>query len=167
MKCQKCEKPATFHITEIESGKHQELHFCEECARTYLTPANNETPSTPGEALSQQLSLGQTAEDLSKIDQQTCPVCGITFLEFRNAGRLGCSYDYIAFEKELEPLIANIHGEIKHRGKVSPRHPEGTESLTEVIKLRREMKEAITAEEYERASQLRDQIRKLEQSGKE
>ncbi len=80
---------------------------------------------------------------------------------------LGCSYDYIAFEKELEPLIANIHGEIKHRGKVSPRHPEGTESLTEVIKLRREMKEAITQEEYERASQLRDQIRKLEQSGKE
>ncbi len=47
MKCQKCEKPATFHITEIESGKHQELHFCEECARTYLAPVNTKAPVRP------------------------------------------------------------------------------------------------------------------------
>ena len=37
MKCQKCERPATFHITELEGGKHTELHLCEEHARGYLT----------------------------------------------------------------------------------------------------------------------------------
>ena len=31
MKCQKCAKPATFHITDIvEKGKHREFHFCDE-----------------------------------------------------------------------------------------------------------------------------------------
>ena len=32
MKCQHCEKPATFHITDLVDGKPNELHLCEECA---------------------------------------------------------------------------------------------------------------------------------------
>ncbi|MGC4007353.1 MAG: UvrB/UvrC motif-containing protein [Pirellulales bacterium] len=170
MKCQKCEKPATFHITELEGGKHQELHFCEECARLYLAPANPKQPETTptiAGALAQQLALGQTAEELSQLDQRTCPVCGITFLEFRNAGRLGCPHDYVAFEKELEPLIANIHGETQHRGKKPLRYAEGTQSLTDLIRLRREMKEAVGREDYEHAGKLRDQIRRLEEESKE
>ena len=38
MKCQKCAKPATFHITDIERGKPREYHFCDEHARQHLTP---------------------------------------------------------------------------------------------------------------------------------
>ncbi len=39
MKCQKCAKPATFHITDIvEKGKHREYHFCDEHARQHLAP---------------------------------------------------------------------------------------------------------------------------------
>ena len=39
MKCQKCAKPATFHITDIvEKGKHREFHFCDEHARQHLAP---------------------------------------------------------------------------------------------------------------------------------
>ena len=34
MKCQQCEKPATFHITELTGGQPQELHLCEGCAKT-------------------------------------------------------------------------------------------------------------------------------------
>ena len=37
MKCQQCDKPATFHITELTGGKPQELHLCEDHARQYLT----------------------------------------------------------------------------------------------------------------------------------
>ncbi|MDX1962256.1 MAG: UvrB/UvrC motif-containing protein [Pirellulales bacterium] len=169
MKCQKCEKPATFHITEIESGKHRELHFCEECARLYLAPqaASEPEPATSlAGALAQQLALGQTAEELSKIDQLTCPVCGISFLEFRNQGRLGCPHDYVSFEKELEPLIMSIHNETRHVGKKPARYAEGTEPLTDLIRLRRDMKEAVTAEDYELASRLRDQIRQIEEKSR-
>ena len=39
MKCEKCAKPATFHITDIvEKGKHREFHFCDEHARQHLAP---------------------------------------------------------------------------------------------------------------------------------
>lgn len=163
MKCQKCERPATFHITELTGGKPQELHLCEECAREYLTQSENpESPSTTlAGALAHQLAVGQTAQDLARLDQQACPVCGITFFEFRNKGRLGCPHDYICFKKELEPLLTNIHGEQKHTGKQPPRSAEDTDCYTQLIRLRREMKEAIAAEEYERASKLRDEIKQI------
>ena len=46
--------------------------------------------------MAQQMAVGQTAEELAHLDQQACPVCGITFYEFRSQGRLGCPHDYVA-----------------------------------------------------------------------
>ncbi len=53
----------------------------------------------------------------------------------------------------------NIHGETEHVGKKPAKYAQGTEKRTQLIRLRRDMKEAINAEDYERASQLRDEIR--------
>jgi protein arginine kinase activator len=169
MQCQQCKKTATFHITELTGGKPQELHLCEEHARHYLTQSEDEPAVTPSLAgvLAHQLAVGQTAEELAKLDQRSCPVCGITFYEFRNQGRLGCPFDYVCFKSELEPLIVNIHGETEHVGKRPPRYAEGTEHRTQLIRLRREMKESITEENYERASQLRDEIRTIEEASPE
>jgi protein arginine kinase activator len=168
MKCQHCEKPATFHITELTTGpKPSELHLCEDHARAYLTQPEDETEAAPtlAGALAQQLKLGQTAQELARLDQRSCPVCGITFYEFRQQGRLGCPHDYVCFEKELEPLLINIHGESSHVGKRPKRTSHGTDRRTELIRLRRELKEAIDKEEYELASRIRDTIRKFEQEG--
>ena len=113
MKCNKCEKPATFHITERVGGKEQweELHLCEDCAREYLSrPNETQEPESVANALLQHLQIGQTADELAKLDKQACPVCGITFFEFRNHGRLGCPNDYVCFQEQLEQLVANIHG---------------------------------------------------------
>lgn len=164
MKCQKCEKPATFHITELTGDEPVERHLCETCAQDYLLQEDSQTPASPtiGGVLAKQFKLGQAAEELAKLDKRTCPQCGISFLEFRNQGRLGCPHDYVYFEKELIPLIANIHGETTHTGK-RPRNGAGTDDRSEIIRLRREMKEAIEREDYEQASQLRDKIRESEQ----
>ena len=164
MKCQHCEKPATFHITELTGSTPEELHLCEDHARVYLSQADEietEAPTLAG-VLAQQLKLGQTAQELERLDQQACPICGITFYEFRQHGRLGCPHDYVAFEKELEPLIVNIHGKSSHDGKHPKRVSSSTDKRTELIRLRREMKEAVEREDYENASVLRDQIRKYE-----
>ena len=99
---------------------------------------------------------------MAKVDQKSCDVCGITFYEFRQAGRLGCPHDYVCFEEELEPLILNIHGETEHRGKRPKRPMRAREQQTEMIGLRRKMKEAVENEDYELASELRDRIRGLE-----
>jgi protein arginine kinase activator len=160
MKCQKCEKPATFHITELTEGDVSALHYCADCAEMYLKPTetSEEKSEDLGAALTKHLKIGQTAEELHRLDQKKCPVCEISFYEFRQSGRLGCPYDYEFFYEELNPLIVNIHGETEHKGK---RPLEATDLLpqqTEVIRLRREMTDAIEREDYEMASKIRDQI---------
>jgi len=165
MKCQNCEKPATFHITELTEEEPSELHLCEDHAREYLSTTEafeSEAPPSLAGAFAQQLKVGQTAEELARLDQQSCPVCGITFYEFRNHGRLGCPHDYIAFASELEPLLLNIHGETEHEGKQPIHHAPDEADGLELIRLRREMREAIESEEYEKASELRDLIRNIE-----
>ncbi len=170
MKCQKCKnKAATFHITDLVEGETSELHLCEDCAQSFLSPSSEEaTDMMPAMAglLAQHLAVGETAEDLARLDERTCPVCGITFLEFRKQGRLGCPHDYIVFQKELEPLLINIHGETQHVGKVPKRCAGSAAERTQLIRLRREMKEAVAVEDYERASQLRDEIRGIEETRK-
>ena len=165
MKCQQCEKFATFHITELTGDQPQEHHLCETCAKTYLmqSEGSGPPPQTLAGVLAKQLKLGKAAEELAKLDQRSCPKCGISFYEFRNQGRLGCPHDYVFFERELTPLITNIHGETRHVGKRPRRGDESTDWQTELIRLRREMKEAVAKEDYERASALRDEIRTAEQ----
>jgi protein arginine kinase activator len=168
MKCQKCDKTATFHITELTGPKPMENHLCEDHARQYLNDSSDHgepvgtLASTLSGGLSKQVSLNKAAAELKELDQQTCPICGISFYDFRNRGRLGCPNDYDYFNKQLDTLILNIHGEQEHVGKV----PAGTNSdfapQTLLIKLRRDLDDAVKYEEYERASTLRDKIKKLE-----
>lgn len=162
MKCQKCEKPATFHITEIDD-EVSALHYCADCAELYLKPSDDEAEVSDevGTSLTKHYKMGQTAEELHQLDQKKCPVCETTFYEFRQSGRLGCPYDYEFFAEELNPLITNIHGETEHRGKEPVQKDDRVLQQTEMIRLRREMKDAIDREDYEMASQIRDQIRKL------
>lgn len=164
MKCQHCEKPATFHITELTGDEPSELHFCEDHARIYLTQSE-QAPAPEAENPSagvQHMKVSQTAEALAKLDQRACPMCGITFYEFRHAGRLGCPHDYVCFREELDPLIMNIHGAVEHTGKRPQHGVQGTDHQTKLIQLRREMKEAVEREDYEQASALRDEIRRIE-----
>lgn len=169
MKCQQCDKQAVFHITELETGDVRELHLCEDHARAYLNqaePGGGGEPASGGGALSGPLTVGQTADELAVLDKKACDMCGITFFEFRNQGRLGCPHDYTQFEKELEPLIANVHGATRHTGRRPDRGgsglPESTEELTSAIGLRGQMQQAIGHEDYERAKEIRDQIRGIE-----
>lgn len=164
MKCQHCEKPATFHITELtEPTGPIIVHLCEEHARVYLS---QDSPNSPTNALAgllaKQLKLEQTAEQLAKLDKKTCPVCGISFAEFRQTGRLGCAYDYVCFQRDLEPLLVNIHGSKLHKGKRPTRRSGSPDRQHKLIQLRREMKEAISQEKYERAGAIRDRIGRIE-----
>lgn len=156
MKCQECGNQATVHITELLSGKILELHYCEEHARQYLAHGNAEAVSAAG------LAGALAAADVSPLESKACPVCGITMAEFRNLGRLGCPHDYEYFKDELEPLLINFHAETEHVGKRPARLAEGTDAMTEIITLRKQMREAVKEEHYERAQELRDKIRKLE-----
>lgn len=164
MKCQQCEKPATFHITELtDPAGPVMVHLCEEHARVYLAQGSPDSPTSAlADMLAKQLKLEQTTEQLAQLDKKTCPVCGITFAEFRQAGRLGCGYDYVCFEEDLGPLLLNIHGSKTHKGKRPSRGSGSPDRQHKLIQLRREMQDAITNEDYERAGELRDKILTIE-----
>lgn len=164
MKCQHCEKPATFHITELtEPSGPTVLHLCEEHARTFLSSDGIAKPASAlASLLAKQLKMEKVAEDLAISDKKTCPICGISFADFRQGGRLGCAYDYVAFEDELEPLLVNIHGALAHTGKVPTNQSGSPERQHRLMQLKSEMKEAIAKEDYETASRLRDKISNIE-----
>lgn len=153
MKCQRCPKQATLHITEVlPHDKFEEYHLCEECAKKYLYPtAAVKKPTTGG---------GEATDDPGG---KVCEVCGIKFVEFRNTGRLGCPHDYDSFKAELIPLLESIHGEPKHHGKTPRRLPRAKAEQRELAQLRRSLQEAITNEKYEEAARLRDRIKHLEE----
>jgi protein arginine kinase activator len=165
MRCQKCAKPATYHITDKVKGEYCEFHFCDEHARQHLQPSEEVPDNLVVGKLAKELIGGgiSPAREPSPADKQTCPVCNITFLEFRNSGRLGCPYDYEVFRDELMPLLENIHDETRHSGKVPKRAPRNSQQQTNLIQLRNDLKRAIAAEDYETAARVRDQIRTLEQ----
>ena len=160
MKCQKCTKAATLHITEVISDdQFEELHLCEECANKYLYEPQNK-PAKGGEA-----ALVEESDEASSLNQKECPQCGIKFVEFRNSGRLGCPHDYQEFRDELLPLLENIHGDPpRHTGKVPRRLPQSKQMQSELTQLRKQLLQAVNKEAYEEAARLRDRIRQLEES---
>lgn len=158
-KCSRCSKPAILHITEIEQSEVQELHLCESCAQEYLS---NSEPPPPSESFPEKLAEFASEHEMDELDQLVCPNCGITFREFRSQGRLGCPHDYIAFQRELTPLLENIHGETQHEGKFPKRAPGASQRQYHLIKLRSQLRTAIEQENYEAAAGLRDEIQSLE-----
>ena len=158
-KCDKCEKPATIHLTEIINGSKTEKHLCENCAATegITIKANNIPISQLLEDFVLQAEPGEGISDLS------CDVCGTTFGEFRNHGLLGCPNDYEAFSSALTPLLERAHeGASQHVGKVPHRAGSDQKKQTSILRLRAQLKGAIATEDYERAAMLRDQIKELE-----
>lgn len=160
MRCQRCPKQASLHITEIEGGEYEEYHFCEDCAQKYLY----EPQAKVAEAKAGAATATAEAEEMSELNQRVCPECGMKFKEFRTQGRLGCAHDYISFREELMPLLENIHGEVRHRGKSPRRRPKDKERRAELATLRKDLKKAVDQEDYEAAARLRDRIKTLEEA---
>jgi protein arginine kinase activator len=159
MKCQKCTKQATLHITEVVSEEQfEELHLCEECANKHLYEPQGKGLGKGGDS-----GAAEESEEMTALNQRQCPMCGIKFVEFRNSGRLGCPHDYQEFKEELTALLENIHGETKHCGKTPRRLPQNKQMQSELMQLRKQLNQAVNKEAYEEAAQLRDRIKKLEE----
>jgi protein arginine kinase activator len=157
MKCQRCPKAATFHITEVFGpAKYLDFHFCEDCAQRHLS---NPTASVKSNAD----AVGTERESDVDPGGPSCKACGLKFIEFRNSGRLGCPRDYDAFREELLPLLDNIHGETRHTGKKPRGLPARQANEAELVRLRGQLDSAVAREAYEEAARLRDRIRQLDQ----
>lgn len=178
MKCDKCTKKATVHLTEIVEGKVMEMHLCEDCAREQSQ--NMEQQFGLADLLAGLSDFGKQVPEVQKQQQAThCPQCGLTYEDFRKFGRFGCAHCYTAFKPHLKTLLKKIHGSNIHYGKklanavdLTPPPATNVESSdaekspvvdeNDVEYLRAKLQEAIEHEDFESAARLRDRIHQIE-----
>mgnify|MGYP000923682639 FL=1 len=173
MLCQECkQKPATVHLVKIVDNHKTELHLCEDCARQ-RQDFMNVTPFTINDLIASFMDMqNQKAQDAASPTYEKplaprCTVCGLDFNQFRKTGLLGCEDCYQSFREELLPLLRRIQGNTVHTGKVPKRSGSGLVRQKKITSLKAELKKAVETEAFEKAAVLRDQIRELEQSGKD
>jgi protein arginine kinase activator len=155
MKCQRCPKQATLHITDIlGEDRVEEVHLCEECAKKYLYEPQQKKQKAGA------LTAADADEDAPAGAK--CPACGMTFLEFRNHGRFGCPHDYDAFKTDILQLLESVHGDTRHAGKAPRRAPRAKTAQAELTQLRQKLQTLVNEENYEEAARVRDRIKQLE-----
>ena len=181
MLCQSCKQnPATVHVTEIDHTclptadapakgepapvnesvpihKVREQHLCEACA------AAAKLPHSAAKGVAEIWKLLQASSTRGKRESGVaCPECGMSLMEFRQKGRLGCPKDYEVFGAQLHDLLERIHGSARHVGRVPGVDEAAVQRLQRVSQLQHQLESAIRDEAYESAAKLRDELRTLQ-----
>ena len=160
MLCCVCkEKEATVHLTQIVGDKMQKVDLCEECAKQ--KGVNDPTGFSLADLL---LGLGasQEMEQASGGADLKCPHCGFTQADFKKTGRLGCPDCYEVFGEGLETLLKSMHKGTRHIGKVPAALRDVRDTQRQVKSLQEQLGKAIAEEDFEKAAQLRDEIKRLQ-----
>ncbi len=162
MLCNICNKnPATVHLTEIIDGQMSELHICEDCARKKSQAMEQQFGLS--DLLAGMADFDKTKSEASAIGMSVkCPICGLTYADFKKIGRLGCGECYNTFRKYLGPLLKRIHGSTQHTGKFPAKAAKVSRKRTGIQELRIRLSKAIESEAFEEAAKIRDQIKELE-----
>jgi protein arginine kinase activator len=157
MLCMFCKQnPAKVHLTQIVEDKMQKVDLCEDCAKQkgVNDPAGFSLADLLlGLGASQEMSQAGGGEEIK------CPACGFSQTDFKKAGRLGCAQCYATFAEGLEGLLKSMHKGTKHVGKI-PQALRQTRDLNDRLKhLQKKLDKAVTAEDFELAANLRDEIK--------
>lgn len=187
MLCERCKKKdATFYYHENVNGAEKTYSLCRDCAdemekrgefRKFggLTSEFGKFESlfasdpfeTMDSLFSGQELFGSLYAPLKtrQLAQQSrakrCPLCGMTLADFAKDGKAGCPTCYEIFAEELEPTIGRIHGKTVHGGQAPRKFREKKETADRIRTLEAEKKEAIRTENYERAAEIRDELKNL------
>lgn len=163
MICQRCNnKEATVHLTKIVNNEKNEVYLCDECAKeTGQLSFAGKNPFT-----FHNLLKGILNPDLSSYEQYqqelNCDFCGRSYRDFTRKGFFGCPQCYHTFSDKLDPIIKRVHGNIRHNGKIPKRKGGSLRIKREIEELRQDMQKAVNNEDFEKAAEIRDNIKKLE-----
>lgn len=158
MMCQQCKKQtATVHLTDLVKGDKRERHLCEDCAAKEGIAVKQHV--SINDVLNSFLMSSSGVQELAKI---RCPSCGMSFVEFRSQGLLGCPDDYDVFGEAIQNVIERAQdGKTHHVGKGPGQKLEPTSVEHERQRITRELREAVEREDYELAARLRDRLGEL------
>lgn len=176
MLCSNCGKnEANVRYTRIINGEKTEFSLCEECAKKVgLDDIDFSMPINFSNFLSDFFEEDSILPSFDKIGVEKCPKCGLTYDDFVNSGKFGCSECYKAFANRLDSILKNLHGSTKHIGKapkniVNQINIKNKEEISKKVdekqekinKLNKDLNQAIKEERYEDAAKIRDEIKKI------
>ncbi len=172
MLCQHCKKrEANTHIVRTVGNNTVEIFLCSDCAK--------ECGFETSFSVSDFLFGDMLSSPFIQTKANKCPLCNSTFAEILASGKVGCGNCYKAFEKELMPTVSKLHSLPLHKGKSpiksapssiseeenKPEEKPKAKRLTKaerIAKLKAEQEKMIKCENFEKAAELRDKIKKLE-----
>jgi len=176
MLCQKChKKTASVFISSIINGQETRMYLCNDCAKDYpLFNFNSQDPFSIKDVMekfdiSEDDSIETKKENLLAMDKDCeeneiiCPNCYSTYNEYRETGKVGCSKCYEVFEKQLKPILRNIYGYEEYIGKSPKKDNSHIYPNKEMRTLKEDLNRAVEQEEYEKAADIRDKIKELEE----
>lgn len=175
MICERCnKKKASVFYRENMGGRIKALRLCGECAAILEQAGELEDVSAAvagfispyffpdeGSLFSLPCHVFETGVSRAGATKR-CPACGTTMGDMAKLGRVGCAHCYTAFAEELAPTLISAHGKAEHTGRTSAGYRLRAERLERLTTLKKQLKEAVSAERFEVAAELRDQIRSLE-----
>lgn len=175
MLCEACKKnEATFYYQENVNGVKKTYRLCRSCADAMTASgeigqfdAEKYFASSPlgtslfGESLASLLFGTGEGKPGTALSEKACSGCGMTLREFARDGMAGCPQCYTDFEDELAATIRRVQGKSSHTGRVPAKRKEMQDLRQKIADLESEQKKAIAAEDYERAAQIRDELKKL------
>lgn len=168
MKCDSCGKEnANIHMTSIVNGVKEEHYYCQQCANQNDQGNGSMFSSMFDDSFFNNQFFANVMYPQSALGNSkaiACPQCGMTISSFNHQGRLGCDRCYEAFHTQVMPLIKRIHGSTSYEGRIPQRGAADFKVEQTIKQLRNELIQAVKQEQFERAAQIRDEIKSLEQS---
>ena len=181
MLCQKCNKnEANVKYTQIINGEKKQMFLCEDCSEKlgindihFNMPINFTSFLTDFFDDMNDISL---MPSIGAAKTLSCSKCGLDWDDFLHTGKFGCSNCYSDFESRIDPILRSLQGATNHIGRLGDvktgnevkrnlddKMTEKQESnLSEVDKLKEDLKNAIKEERYEDAAKIRDELKKHE-----
>ncbi len=150
-------------ITQIIKGQKQTVSLSQETAVELGFHSPFDAMPFPLADLLRALFSSDDTTPVPALPETTvrCPGCGLDFETFKRSGRLGCGDCYDAFRPQLEWILEELHGASRHVGSTPESNMELAKTIGDEESLSRQLQEAIAAEEYERAAEIRDKLSEL------
>lgn len=171
-------------IKQVVNQEAHDLNLCRECAEEmgFISP---DVPSiTISFSLNEtdvqkqkKIMRAQSKKAETMRDALSCPACKMEYREFRVKGLLGCPKCYESFRFPLGAYLQRIQGAESHWGGMSDMFDdiktlerrnfsahENTlhdERQASIKRLREDIADAVSSENYERAAELRDTLKRL------
>ena len=172
MLCDHCKKrDASVHMTSVINNKKREAHLCQVCAAEQNGASSSFGMfggglfgNDGGDFFTNDFFTKMLYPDVKSSQPARCPSCGMSYGDFNREGKFGCAVCYDTFSPKIVPLLQRIQGNTEYKGRIPARRGNAFKAEYRIGKLREELQQAIGSEEYERAAQIRDRIKTLEDS---